>query len=564
MFFARKPLSRRRLAQRQIPVEALENRSLLAGNVSVAFSAGDVAMRGDAQDNQLVIAEPVAGTIRVTGVSGTTINGRESVDLTGRLDDVRIRLQQGGEDEIAILGALRVPGNLDVQMGDGSFLLDGSSGPMRIGKELKVTSGRGSDVTIRNDVRVAGKTTINAGGTVNVVAGQAELPDYTQANFSDSLTIDNPFFPLQVGTTYTYEGVEFDAAGNEIVTETIVVEVLPETEIIERIECRVVRDRVFQNGVLIEDTLDWYAQDDQGNVWYFGENVTNFEYDSDGNLIDTNNGGSWTTGVNAGQAGIIMEADPQVGDNYYQEFSPSVVESPHGTVLDQATVLSTDDIANVPAGSFSNVLRTEDTTAVEPDHLANKLYAPGVGTVQEFDFDLLTGEVVKQTRLVSVELNGQPVTEIVPPDGFTGVNVTGRETKEIRFKGAVSIQSRDSIIIRGAEFQGSTTIRSQADVAVIESFLDNHASIRGEGTVNLRRVEAEDRVQISGDADVYIFDSEILSEVSLRLGRSANTVVVADSAFHKLDADGSSGTDVFDDAGNNTFGTLNLRRFETT
>ncbi len=564
MFFARKPRQRRRLAQRQVPAEVLEDRALLAGNVLVSFSAADIALSGDAQDNQLVIAEPVAGTVRITGVSGTTINGRASVDLTGRLDDVRIRLRQGGEDQVAILGALRVPGNFAVQMGDGSFLLDGSSGQVRIGKELKVTSGRSGDVTIRNDVRVAGKTTINAGGTVNVVAGQAELLDYTKATFSDSLTIDNPYFPLEVGTIYTYEAATFDAAGDEVVNETIVVEVLPETKIIEGIETRVVVDRVYRGGLLVEETLDWYAQDDQGIVWYFGEDVTNFTYDSDGNPLGSNKGGSWTTGVNAGQAGIIMQADPRVGNNYYQEFSPSVVTSARGTVLDQAKVLATDDIANVPAGSFSNVLRTEDTTAVEPDHLANKLYAPGLGSVQEFDFDLLTGEVVKILRLVSAELNGETVTEIVPPDGFVGVNVTGRETKEIRFKGDVNIQSRDTVIIRGAEFQGSTTIRSQTDVAVIESFLDNRVSLRAEGAVNLRNVEAEDRLQISGDADVYIFDSEFLDEVSLRLGRSANTVVVAGSAFHKFNADGGSRNDLFQDAGDNAFGTLKLRRFERT
>lgn len=219
------------------------------------------------------------------------------------------------------------------------------------------------------------------------------LPDFSTAVFSDSLKIDNPYWPLNPGTVYNYEGVSTDPETGETETETTVVEVLNETRTVLGVETRVVRDRVFLEGLLIEDTFDWYAQDDDGNVWYMGEAVTDFEYDEEGNLIGTSHPGQWEAGVNGALPGYQMEANPQVDDNYYQEFFV-------GEAVDQGTVLALGESITVPAGSFDNVLRIRDSSELFPE-FGHKLFAPGIGVVQELEFDE-AGNHVGTVELLSV------------------------------------------------------------------------------------------------------------------------------------------------------------------
>src|SRR3990170_8083774 len=116
------------------------------------------------------------------------------------------------------------------------------------------------------------------------------VPDFHEARFTHPTQIDNPFFPLVPGTTRTY------AAETEDGTERIVVEVLDDTRDVMGVTCRVVRDRVFLDDVLIEDTHDWYAQDDAGNVWYMGEQVDNHNYDDEGMLLNITHEGEWEAG----------------------------------------------------------------------------------------------------------------------------------------------------------------------------------------------------------------------------------------------------------------------------
>ena len=143
---------------------------------------------------------------------------------------------------------------------------------------------------------------------------------------------------------------------------------------------------LFETGVfredklILEDTFNWYAQDDNGNVWYMGEDVTDFDYDAAGNLIGTRHPGAWEAGVNGAKPGYRTPANPQVGDHYYQEFYAGIAE-------DDAKVTGLNQSFLVPYGSFSNnVLRTRDTTALEPDTYAHKYYAPGVGPIAERAF----------------------------------------------------------------------------------------------------------------------------------------------------------------------------------
>jgi hypothetical protein len=227
------------------------------------------------------------------------------------------------------------------------------------------------------------------------VCGQPSLPDFSSAVFTDSLNIDNPYFVLVPGTTFHYEGETTDPESGEVETETVIVEVLNETRTVLGVSSRVVRDRVYSEGLLMEDTFDWFAQDYSGNVWYMGEDVTDFEYDEDGNLVGTSHEGAWEAGVNDALPGILMNANPQIGDHYYQEFYPGVAE-------DEGEVIGIDEMATVPFGTFDDVLQTRDTTALEPDALEHKFYAPGVGLILERAIDPESGEVTGTLELVSV------------------------------------------------------------------------------------------------------------------------------------------------------------------
>jgi hypothetical protein len=212
--------------------------------------------------------------------------------------------------------------------------------------------------------------------------GQAPYdPTVDPANFVAPAAIaanPNPYWPLIPGTTWRYEGE------SEVVTVTVTEET---TEILG-VTCVEVHDVAEEDGEVIEDTLDWYAQDQDGNVWYFGELSQQF----DGGLISSLEG-SWTAGVESAKPGIVMKADPQVGDAYRQEFFL-------GDAEDFAEVTSVTGDDEVPAASCDGAcLVTEETTPIEPDLLEDKYYLAGVGLVLEVD--LVNGE---RTELVEVTM----------------------------------------------------------------------------------------------------------------------------------------------------------------
>ncbi len=181
--------------------------------------------------------------------------------------------------------------------------------------------------------------------------------------------VDNSYFPLAPGARYIYEGQTGDGL------ERTEVEVLAETREVMGIAATVVRDTVFLDGQMIEDTYDWYAEDLQGNVWYLGEEVSNYE---NGELA--NHSGSWEAGVDGALPGIIMFADPaaHLGEAYRQEYYSGFAE-------DMAEVLSVSASASVPFGSFTDVVQTRDYTPLEPGVEEHKYYARGIGLIREVD-----------------------------------------------------------------------------------------------------------------------------------------------------------------------------------
>lgn len=177
--------------------------------------------------------------------------------------------------------------------------------------------------------------------------------------------VDNPFFPLTPGTSYHYKAITSEG------TETNTVHVTHATKEILSIACVIVEDTVWLEGNIIEATLDWYAQDKDGNVWYFGEDSKEFE---NGVVVSTE--GSWEAGVDGAKPGIIMEGNPKVGDTYRQEYYKDEAE-------DMAEVLSLTDSASVPYGSFKDCLKTREWNPLERNFEENKYYAAGIGCVLE-------------------------------------------------------------------------------------------------------------------------------------------------------------------------------------
>ncbi len=195
--------------------------------------------------------------------------------------------------------------------------------------------------------------------------------------------IDNPFLPLLPGTTWIYEQKEQDGEVEHI--EVTVTDV--EKEILG-VTCTEVRDVVSIGGEVVEDTRDWFAQDKCGNVWYFGELSLSYE---DGELAGLS--GSWEAGEDGAKPGIVMEAKPAVGDVYRQEFLIGEAEDIGG-------VLSLKKSVTVPYGTFTNCLKTEDYTPLEPGGLEHKFYALGVGLVLELD-----PESGDRTELIEIHYN---------------------------------------------------------------------------------------------------------------------------------------------------------------
>ncbi len=181
--------------------------------------------------------------------------------------------------------------------------------------------------------------------------------------------VTNPYFPLTPGTTLVYEGQTAEGL------EHVEVQVTGDTKEILGVTCIVVRDTVQLAGEVVEDTLDYFAQDKAGNVWYFGEESKSFE---EGELLDLE--GSWKAGRDDARPGIIMKAHPKPGDLYRQEFSVSVAE-------DLAGVLALNETVTIPFGTFAHSLKTKDFTPLEPEVIEHKFYAPGIGLVLTVDLD---------------------------------------------------------------------------------------------------------------------------------------------------------------------------------
>ena len=177
----------------------------------------------------------------------------------------------------------------------------------------------------------------------------------------------NPYFVLDPGYTLRLA----DA------TDTLIITVLATTKVVDGIETRIVEERESSRGRLVEVSRNFYAISRRtSSVYYFGEEVDMYQY---GRI--TSHEGAWLAGVKGARLGLMMPGLPLVGGKYYQEMAP-------GTAMDRAEILGASETLRVPAGEFRNVLRTLESSALEPGK-EPKLYGPNVGLLQDGSMKLV-------------------------------------------------------------------------------------------------------------------------------------------------------------------------------
>ncbi len=210
-------------------------------------------------------------------------------------------------------------------------------------------------------------TSGSAGSGSSGLPQGSEQVDIAPADFTTE--IDNPYWPMNPGARWVYRETDQEGADYRVV-----VTVTDRTKkLANGVEARVVSDVVSDKGTgeLVEKTDDYYAQNSDGALWYMGEATAEYE-----NGKVKTRAGSFEAGVDGAQPGVIMPADPEVGQSYRQEYLKGEAE-------DAGKILSLGAQAEVPAGHYSPTVMTQDTSPLEPKVFEVKFYAKGVGPVLE-------------------------------------------------------------------------------------------------------------------------------------------------------------------------------------
>lgn len=199
---------------------------------------------------------------------------------------------------------------------------------------------------------------------------KGDYEPFDAAKFKNPTVVDNPWFPLEPGTRWQWEGTSVDDEGVEE-DHTVIFTVTDLTKVIDGVRTVVCWDQDIVDGELEESELVFFAQADDGSVWHFGQYPE--EYDGREILATP----AWVHGIGDGRAGIIMKAKPKLGSpSYSQGWAPSVPWT------DRAVVYQMGQKTTVPAGSFEDVLVMDESSREEPDAHQLKYYAKGVGVVR--------------------------------------------------------------------------------------------------------------------------------------------------------------------------------------
>jgi hypothetical protein len=208
-----------------------------------------------------------------------------------------------------------------------------------------------------------------------LAAAADTAPVLTQMNAADFASpMPNPWYPLVAGTTRRFLS---PGNGADLPPELTVTKVEGPGPVITGVATVKIVDRAYVDGIQVELAIDYLATDNSGNLWYFGEEVTNYLYDADGQMTGTDHKGTWLAGQNGALPGILLSAQPTAGQSLFQEYAKA------DGALDFGTVLATGLTLDGPAGHFENIVQQLAGTTLDPTSVEVKYYAPGIGLVRE-------------------------------------------------------------------------------------------------------------------------------------------------------------------------------------
>ena len=243
------------------------------------------------------------------------------------------------------------------------------------------------------------------------------IPDFDAATFIPGAAVDNPYFPMTDAFTRTYVG-QFEE-DDMLTTESFELTNTGPGKILLGVPTWTQVDKAYEGELLVEETRDYYAQDTDGNVWYFGEDVINYLYDADDNFIGTNSDSSWLAGINDALPGLIMPSALTVGFNYFQDYAVAA------DALDHATIASVNNTVSIGIGTFTNVVQILEGSVLDPEFREYKYYAPGVGLIlaeEGLDINLQNPEL----RVELVSTVASPSTLPLMASAMLGLGLVAR------------------------------------------------------------------------------------------------------------------------------------------
>jgi hypothetical protein len=218
-------------------------------------------------------------------------------------------------------------------------------------------------------------------------AADSYRSDFGEEKGQMAATGRSPYFILEPGYQMILEGGGV----------RLVVTVLDQTKNVDGVETRIVEERETKAGKLVEVSRNYFAYGRQTkNIYYFGEAVDMYQ---NGKVVSHE--GAWISGVNGAKFGILVPGKPKVKDRYYQEKAPKVA-------MDRGEVVSVRETIKTPAGEFKDCLKVAETTPLEPGTKEYKVYAPGVGLVQDGDLKLVKhGKAAAKTASIALGKAGR-------------------------------------------------------------------------------------------------------------------------------------------------------------
>ncbi len=215
--------------------------------------------------------------------------------------------------------------------------------------------------------------------SLSVLSSPLLAQDFTEDFDRDACTFssvgNNPFFPLTPGLVLELEAEEEDEG--EIIEVFVRHTVTHATEVIDGVRTRVFLEEEYEDDELVEVSTNFMAHcRETGDVWYFGEDVDDYE---DGEVVGHE--GEWRAGRDGALAGVLMPGNPMLGARFFQEIAPDIA-------LDRSEITGRGLTLTVEAGTFTNVLNTEDTDALDPESINDKYFAPGIGLIKDDELEL--------------------------------------------------------------------------------------------------------------------------------------------------------------------------------